>query len=309
MGLIYHFLLSQEDICFFLRLNNDGERTERMKSMFKLTSIALGLKNQPVLHCLGVWLHRQSPHSDKSLMLCQSVLEEFVLLVPEPLDALKNIPAIAPLFAAHLMTCITELYSFDSPQTQTPVKNYSSTIITNSAKTNTYPPPTVVDLLTCWMGETDSLVDDHCRMLPAMSPVLNSTSCLANQSSTPLLGLAKWAVSFPLFAQRRDTGLRGEQFAKLHVGILECLADVNQKRSLLKTDIVSAKKLIVFVNEIQVLFDNLDVDEAECEESLDRLGQFLNCLMAANCVSGKREELVATLKNFPENKMMSLLTK
>ena len=33
--------------------------SDRMKSLAKLSSMALGLKNRPVLHCLGVWLHRQ----------------------------------------------------------------------------------------------------------------------------------------------------------------------------------------------------------------------------------------------------------
>ena len=33
--------------------------SDRMKSLAKLASMALGLKNRPVLHCLGVWLHRQ----------------------------------------------------------------------------------------------------------------------------------------------------------------------------------------------------------------------------------------------------------
>ena len=33
--------------------------SDRMKSLARLASMSLGLKNRPVLHCLGVWLHRQ----------------------------------------------------------------------------------------------------------------------------------------------------------------------------------------------------------------------------------------------------------
>ena len=33
--------------------------SDRMKSLAKLASVALGLKNRSVLHCLGVWLHRE----------------------------------------------------------------------------------------------------------------------------------------------------------------------------------------------------------------------------------------------------------
>ena len=37
--------------------------SDRMKSLAKLASMSLGLKNRPVLHCLGVWLHRQGEYS------------------------------------------------------------------------------------------------------------------------------------------------------------------------------------------------------------------------------------------------------
>ena len=33
--------------------------SDRMKSLARLASMSLGLKNRSVLHCLGVWLHRQ----------------------------------------------------------------------------------------------------------------------------------------------------------------------------------------------------------------------------------------------------------
>ena len=40
--------------------SNLGVKTsDRMRSLAKLASMALGLKNRSVLHCLGVWLQRQ----------------------------------------------------------------------------------------------------------------------------------------------------------------------------------------------------------------------------------------------------------
>ena len=33
--------------------------SDRMKSLAKLASMSLGLKSRSVLHCLGVWVHRQ----------------------------------------------------------------------------------------------------------------------------------------------------------------------------------------------------------------------------------------------------------
>ena len=60
-----------------------------MRSLFKLTSITMGLKNSTILKCLGAWLHREGPNSERGRQLCEAVLNEFVLLVPDSIDALK----------------------------------------------------------------------------------------------------------------------------------------------------------------------------------------------------------------------------
>ena len=63
--------------------------------------------------------------SDKAVRLCESLIEEHILLVPpdDPHEsdqttnrtALKtSLPVIAPIFVAHFMTAIGEIYEIES---------------------------------------------------------------------------------------------------------------------------------------------------------------------------------------------------
>ena len=244
-------------------------------------------------------------------------------LVARP-DALKSLPIIAPLLAAHFMTSLCEIYSMDLPLRAKPsaTKTYSSTIIQSaSCKPNT-PPKCVVDLVTSWMGEGgDQLLpaQEENRLLPGMAPALESAACLGTNSTVPLMGLAKWTCLQPIVAKVQgspDSVTDHETYARLHVGILECLTDAHQKRRLMRNDIVSSKKVVVLVNEIRVALDNCQdegdnlpapVDCSPTQECLDRLGQFLNCLFTIKCVHGKTDEVVSTLRHLPENNMISIL--
>ena len=153
------------------------------------------------------------------------------------------------------------------------------------------------------------------RMLPAITPVLESTACLGTTASTPLIALAKWAIIHPLIAKASASNeMEHDLFAKLHVGILECLADVKQKRSSVRGEVVNAKKVNILVNEVRVILDNYmegwavgGVEDAATQETLDRLGQFLSCLVAAKCVHGRMDEVIDGLKTLPQNAMISIL--
>ena len=63
--------------------------------------------------------------SDKAIRLCESLIEEHILLVPpdDPYEsdhttnriALKtSLPVIAPIFVAHFMTAIGDIYEIDA---------------------------------------------------------------------------------------------------------------------------------------------------------------------------------------------------
>ena len=288
--------------------DEEEKAASRMKSLVKLTSVAMGLKSRPVLHCLGVWLHKQGSNSEKALSVCESLLQEFILLVDEPLEALKNLPVVAPLFAAHLLVSMTEIYTL-KVTCKDLQKNYSSTIIAAPSKTSNFPPKTVLHVVNSWM--TGSECQD--RLLPTMVPCLISASCLGQSNTNPLLGLARWTVLYPLVASR--LGLPKEDvafYSQLHVGILECLSDVARHRQLIRNDVVSAKRLGQLVSkvgeEISLLQKEWAASENVIEESLDRLGQFVSCVMAINLVTGERDEIFKNLKGLKtKNQMIGIL--
>jgi len=302
---------------------SDDKLTYRMKCLFKLTSITLGLKNSTILKCLGSWLHREGPTSERGIQLCEAILNEFVLLVPDPIDALKSLPVIAPLLAAHFMTSLGKIYTMELPlRAPTSTKTYSSTIIPTISDRLDIPPQCVIDLLTGWMGEGGSGDEEDVtshetdRMLPAMCPALDSAASLPgspHSAVVPLIGLAKWTCLHPILVkvQGAQSMVDHDAIARLHVGILECISDAHQKRRLLRGEIISSKKVVELITEVRVTLDNYgESDSKECpatQECLDRLGQFLNCLFTAKCVYGRVEEVLTGIKYLPQNCMMSIL--
>ena len=81
--------------------------------MTKFTSLALGLKNRPVLHCLGLWLQQQQSSNHLAFNLVENVQKSFMYLVSDPKDSLNNLPNISAVFAAnaryklHSFTCFS----------------------------------------------------------------------------------------------------------------------------------------------------------------------------------------------------------
>lgn len=280
----------------------------RLKSLVKLTSVAVGLKSRPVLHCLGVWLHKQGPTSEKATSVCDAFLREFVLLVDDPWEAMKHLPALSPLFAAHVMTALTGIYSFEV--TDDAPKNYSSAIIVTADQASNLPPTAVVNIINGWMtgGEEPS------RLVPALTPVLNSSAGLgasaAHQALTPLVGLAKWSILHPLVSSKLGLGKKQrEGYALLHVSLLECLSEVERHRHLIRNDALPSKAVSRLITQVQTQMTTVKNNDPEAvNESLDRLGQFICCLMATDMLHGKKDEIFISLKQLPaRNSLIDML--
>ena len=72
---------------------------------------SLFIFGRPVLHCVGIWMHQMGPGSQKCQRLARSIVEEHLVVVSDAAAAdLKDVSAIAPLFAANFMTAATEIY-------------------------------------------------------------------------------------------------------------------------------------------------------------------------------------------------------
>ena len=108
-----------------------------------------------------------------------------------------------------------------------------------------------MELINSWLGEVDGKEiredeniseDDNelGRLCPAMAATLNSSNILftsahqysAQQTLMPLMGLAKWATMYPISPHEDNRNVEyGEHYARLHSGVLECLNDVLERRS------------------------------------------------------------------------------
>lgn len=95
----------------YLFMDSDPKEDKRSLLLCRFTVLALSLKNQPALHCIGLWLLQQQCSSTLALQLTEGVIEKYVHLVQDSKESLSNLPNISPVFAVGLMTCLTELYS------------------------------------------------------------------------------------------------------------------------------------------------------------------------------------------------------
>ena len=238
--------------------------------------MALGLKCQPVLQCLGLWM--QNATQDKNRSLVGSLVKDYILLIPDkPEESLKNIPMLSPLFAAHFMNAVADIYS--------PLDKSL--------------PKVVIDLFILWLESSNPD-----KMLPLkgfMTQFGLHPMTWTNPGLCPLIGLAKWSVLGPLLNESGEK-IGSNHFTRIHLFLLECLAEVcDQKNLLLKTDLIPASKLVSLVDLVQAGLAKSG-SESVSEECLDRLGQFLNCLLSAKLTHGKLTETCSSIGKIPAYK-------
>jgi hypothetical protein len=78
----------------FMDPPGDIQCPSRMNILIKFSILALGLKCQPVLNCLGQWL--QNAPQEKSRALVKALVKNYILMIPDnPGDSLKTIPMVS----------------------------------------------------------------------------------------------------------------------------------------------------------------------------------------------------------------------
>ena len=245
----------------------------RSDHLAKFSILALGLKCTSVLNFLGLWI--QNATLDKSRSLVTSLVNDYILLIPDnPEDSLKNIPMLSPLFACHFMNVAAEIYSAD----------------------NKPPPKVLVELFIVWLENSNS--DKLLPLKGFMTQFGTISMTWTNPSLCPLIGLAKLAILGPLFKSK----FGDDHYAKLHLFVLESLAEVTDYQTdLLKTDLIPTTKLVLLVEAVASRLTKSN-SGSETELCLDRLGQFLNCVVTSKLVHGKLNETCMVIKKITEFK-------
>jgi hypothetical protein len=107
--------------------------------------------------------------------------QDYILLIPDkPEESLKNIPMLSPLFAAHFMNSVADLY----PPMDKPL------------------PKVLIDLFLLWLENSNP---------DKMLPLKGYTTQLGlhpmtwtNSGLFPLISLAKWSVLGPVFSETNE---------------------------------------------------------------------------------------------------------
>lgn len=99
----------------YLFMDSNPKEDKRAHSLARFTALALGLKNRPVLHCIGLWLQQQQNSNPLALRLISNVQDDFVSLSTDAKGGMVNLPNISTIFAANFMATFTE---FSWPQLQ-----------------------------------------------------------------------------------------------------------------------------------------------------------------------------------------------
>jgi len=275
--------------------NTSNNRKDRVDVMAKLVALAMGHKNKPVLHCVGIWMHQMGPGSQKCQRLARSIVEEHLVVVSDAAAAdLKDVSAIAPLFAANFMTAATEIY-------RPPFQKA--------------PPHRLLDLCHSWLSTnpllpfTSALASTQ-QILPPSGGTGQAGATTASLQ-TPLVGLAHWTIHGATYspADRPRDPLRDccDPEGRLHLCLLTALLEAKSRRSELKTtEVIPVKKVTGLIQRFED--EGMPEDEAERQESLDRLGQFLEAVTAAQCLSGGPRaagtEVISALKSLPTTRLI-----
>lgn len=263
----------------FVFLFMDPSKTEVMA---KLVSLAMSIPTESVLKCTGVWMVQQGFTSDRCMELTNVLVEEYILVIPDHVATLKNLAKLCPIFTSNLMTAITDMYTaLDNP-----------------------PPKKILELFVAWMSVTSSIPFTAANKAINASLPPSSTGSQSNSGTyTSLIGMARWNILAPLLEDQSNDSV----YARLQLSLLESFIEVQSIRNEYKPDIVAVKKVVSLIQSLEMALKSCEnVQPGAKEESLDRLGQFLQAVSFSQCLSGRIAEIITTLKKLPSNRLIQM---
>ncbi|XP_071439203.1 integrator complex subunit 15 isoform X2 [Hetaerina americana] len=174
----------------------------RLSLLCKLVSLAVATRNIPLLATAGAWMAQAGGGATaaQSVRLAQCLVRDYIVLVPRSIPHLKDLPLLAPLFAAQFLAAISEMYA---------------SIERGSAFSP--PPDALLDMVTHWVAESSHLCLGPLVTTPGYSqrsstppstgsrapsqtgqasPKANTAA--ASTCSPPFAALFKWCIIAPL---------------------------------------------------------------------------------------------------------------
>jgi hypothetical protein len=243
----------------------------------------MGTSNGNILHCAAHWTHQQGLTSPRSLALARTIINEHILMmIPRSVDTLSSLSESSPLFVAHLLVAATELHEHSLPSSL------------------------FLEFVVTWISRAPLLPLTPCLLDTIAS--LPSKTGPGSASGTPLLGIAQWAIVGHLHKGAKEVH-QPTIFSRLLLAVLESLVEAQQRRDKLAKEVVSVKGVNLLIQKVEKAVTKSHAEYATEEDvqcCLDRLGQVLQAITSARCLSGKTSEIINSLKRLPANRMIEM---
>ncbi|RZF41210.1 hypothetical protein LSTR_LSTR011591 [Laodelphax striatellus] len=258
---------------------------DRGRILVKLVSMAISINNHAVLMATAILMQQQSCTSKFSIQLAQGVVNDFIILYPDCIDKLRELPISCPLFCANFMTAVTEIYGItlsdrnDIPQWVGVPEKLTTTIIEWIEKFG----PQLISALSM----------DFQSYLP--------TGAIVMAAVAPYSGLLKWTILSSL--HERNTSAQN-LYLFLHLAVCNSLYLLPEKRP---EYLLTAVNLISIIHHIKKCV-NLTVPQEKLDDCLIRLAQSVQVAMHSKAVYGNVRTLLEEMESLPRNRLMTIVT-
>lgn len=249
---------------------------DRCRFLAKLVSMAISTKNTQVLCATGVWMQQVGCTSKMSTELVRCLVKDYFVLLPKAISVLQDLPQLAPHFTANFLTSVAEMYGTEG----------------GKIKTLNAPPSALLQVISRWISENPML---------CLSGLQNtSIGVTGNSPTTPFAGLFKWCVLSPLYATEESAVI----YSLLHLALLESLLELQTGQNVVSTQQLQSVIVEPLLRLCQEESNNLQV-----QQSLDRLSQAVQVLLAQQGLHGNLREFMAQLEILPENRSLQIIIK
>ncbi|XP_013102440.2 integrator complex subunit 15 [Stomoxys calcitrans] len=263
----------------FLSLFGSNLTPQRTKILCKLISTSVSGSVAPLLSSAGTWMQQVGCTTPPSLEVAQSLVSDFIIFSRKTSEQLKQLPLVAPHFAANLMTAVADLYLNEQRGTLTP------------------PPDALLDVVCEWVTENPSLC------LASQQPLALPIGAIAMPVVTPLAGLIRWSVLAPILSNRST-------YSNLHLSLLQTLLEIVNNGP---PTALNAQHLALTLTPLKNYASRLKGEkldpsqDANFQKCVERLAQAVQVGLSSNCVYGNIPQLLCALETLPPHPLMKIV--
>lgn len=267
----------------FISLFGNNLNPQRTKILCKLVSTSISGAVAPILSSVGTWMQQTGCTSPACLEVAQTIVSDFVIFSHKTSEQLKQLPLVAPHFAANLMCSVTELY------------------LNDQWKTLTLPPDGLIDVFCEWLNDNSNLCMASQQTL-ALPP-----GAIPMTAKSPLLGLIRWSILAPFVTNAL-------KYSDFHLSIL---------RTILEISISGTVKTIINANDLQHLIAPLHnlhsqfnnkmstkdktTNTGDMEMCLERFAQIIQLSISSQCIYGNMSQLLSALDTLPSHQLLKII--